>query len=280
MRKSISIFMILVMILFLGVPVVTLASEDLASTETNNTLDSEGGVVSITDVYESTNMETGYRIQLCDMADLLTPSEEEELIEVMLPISAYGNVAFVSIETNPTYSTERYVESYYEENFGYSSGTVFIIDMDERYIWIHSNGEIYKTITDAYATTITDNVYSYASAEDYLSCASVAFEQINTLLEGRTIAQPMKYISNALLAIVLALLINYFLVMMLSRSRKASTSQLINGTFYKADIKNPRAEFIKQTKRYSPQSSGSSGGGRSGGGGGGGSRGGGGGHRF
>lgn len=268
MRKSISIFMILVMVLFLETPVVTLASEDLQST------------VQTSDSYVSKNEETGYYLRLEDGADLLSSSEEQELIKIMEPITAYGNVAFVSIDSNPTYSTERYVESYYEDNFGYSSGTVFIIDMDERYIWIHSNGEIYKTITDAYATTITDNVYSYASAEDYLSCASVAFEQINTLLEGRTIAQPMKYISNALLAIVLALLINYFLVMMLSRSRKASTSQLINGTFYKADIKNPRAEFIKQTKRYSPQSSGSSGGGRSGGGGGGGSRGGGGGHRF
>ena len=99
-------------------------------------------------------------------------------------------------------------------------------------------------------------------------------------MEGRHIAQPMKYISNALLAIAIALLINYFVVRMLSRSRKASTSQLIDGTSYKTEIKNPRTEFVKQTKRYSPQSSSSSGGGGGGRSGGGGGGGGGGGHRF
>lgn len=229
------------------------------------------------------NEETSYYIYLDDWADLLTDDDEDTLLEKMKPITAYGNVAFVSISSNPEYSTERYAKSYYEEHFGYSSGIVFLVDMEERYLWIYSNGEIYKTITTSYANTITDNVYSYASREDYLNCAGKAFEQINTLLEGRHIAQPMKYISNALLSIVLALMINYFLVMTLSRSRKASTSQLLNGIFSKTEIKNANAQFVKQTKRYSPQSSSSSGVsggsiGRSGGGGG--SRGGGGGHRF
>ena len=200
----------------------------------------------------------------------------------MEPITTYGNVAFVSISTNPERSTKRYAEKYFEEHFGYSSGVIFFIDMEERYLWIYSNGEIHKTITTSYANTITDNVYSYASDGDYLRCASEAFSQINTLLEGRHIAQPMKYISNALLAIVLALFINYFLVMTLSRSRKASTSQLLNGIFSKTEIKNPRTEFVNQTKRYSPRqrsssSVRSSGGSRSFSGG---SRGGGGGHRF
>lgn len=232
--------------------------------------------------YADYNEESNYYIYLDDWADLLTDAEESNLIQKMKPITAYGNVAFVSISENPEYSTKRYAEKYYEEHFGYSSGTVFIIDMDERYIWIYSNGEIYDTITTSYANTITDNVYSYASDRDYYTCASKAFEQINTLLEGRHIAQPMKYISNALLAIVIALLINYFVVMFFSRSRKPSASQLLDGTFFKTEIRNPHTEFINQTRRYSPQSSGSSGGssGRSGGGGGGGSRGGGGGHRF
>lgn len=256
------------MILFLGIPCETLASESLDSDITEPTA-----------TYVFHNEETGYYIYIDDWADLLSDAEEDALLEEMKPITAHGNVAFVSIDTNPEYSTERYAKSYYQERFGYSSGTVFIIDMEERYIWIHSDGEIYNTITTSYANTITDNVYSYASREDYFTCASKGFNQINTLLEGKHIAQPMKYISNALLSIAIALLINYFLVMMLSRSRKASTSQLLDGIFSKTEIKNARADFVKQTRRYSPQSrssSGGGGGGRSGGGGGGG----GGGHRF
>lgn len=227
------------------------------------------------------NEETNYEIYIDDWANLLTPKEEDDLRKLMEPITEHGHVAFVSISENPTYSTEYYVDDYYYDHFGYESGTVFIIDMEERYIWIHSNGEIYKTVTDDYAQTITDNGYRYASDEAYYVCAAEAFEQIQSLLEGRAIAQPMKYISNALLAIILALLINYIFVMFVSRGRKPSTSQLLNGIFSKVQVNNPRTEFINQTRRYSPQSSGSSGGGSSGGGGGGGgSRGGGGGHRF
>lgn len=269
MRKTVSLFLcILFSVTLLFAP----ANTTWADESTDLEITCEPSV--------SYNEETGYYIRVDDRAELLTASEEAELKEAMEPISAYGNVAFVSISTNPEYSTKRYAEKYYEENFGYSSGVIFLIDMDDRYIWIYSNGEIYKTITTSYANTITDNVYSYASDGDYLRCASTAFSQINTLLEGRHIAQPMKYISNALLAIVLALLINYFLVMTLSRSRKASTSQLLNGIFSKAEVTNPQTTFVNQTKRYSPQSSSSSGGGSSRSGGGGGSRGGGGGHRF
>ena len=229
----------------------------------------------------SNNSETRYSIFLDDWADLLTPSEEDALSKTMEPITAYGNVAFVSIADNPEYSSERYAKKYYQEHFGYDSGIVFLVDMDERYLWIHSDGEIYKTVTTSYANTITDNVYSYASDEDYFTCATKAFEQVNTLLEGRRIAQPMKYISNALLAIVLALMINYFLAMTRSRSQKATDGQLLNGIFSKVAITNTHTDFVNQTKRYSPRSSSSSSssGSRSSGGG---SRssGGGGGHRF
>ena len=230
----------------------------------------------------TSNPETGYSIYLDDWADLLTLEEEDALVETMEPITAYGNVAFVSIADNPEYSSQRYAQKYYQEHFGYDSGIVFLVDMDERYLWIHSNGAIYKTVTTSYANTITDNVYSYASDEDYLTCASIAFEQVNTLLEGRRIAQPMKYISNALLAIVSALMINYFLVMTRSRSQKASAGQLLNGIFSKVAITNTHTDFVNQSRRYSPRSSSSSSSGsRSGGGGGGGrSSGGGGGHRF
>jgi uncharacterized protein len=224
------------------------------------------------------NDETGYRALIVDEADLLSSSEEADLLEEMEEITEYSNVAFVSVDQNYS-STENLAMRLNEEYFGNDSGIVFIIDMDNRYIWIDSMGGARKTITDDYAQTITDNVYSYASDEDYYKCASRAFAQIHSLFEGQWIAQPMKYISNAFLAVALALLINYFIVRMLSRASKASARQITGGIFTKVDINNARANFTHQTKRYSPQSSGSSGSGRSGGGGGGGGHSGGG-HRF
>ena len=213
-----------------------------------------------------------------DDADLLSDQEEASLAETMEGITAYGNVAFKSIAYNE-YSTERYIKNYYSEMFGSRSGTVFLIDMDNRNIWIHSNGGIYRVITNSYADTITDNVYRYASDREYFSCANEAFSQILTLLQGNRIAQPMKYISNVLLAVILGLLITYFMVRAMSVSAKPSEKELLEATRYQYRLNNPQMIHTGTTKKYDPPSSGGSsggGGGSSGGGGGGG----GGGHSF
>lgn len=224
-------------------------------------------------VYE--NPETGYCVLLEDDADLLTDQEESELSVQMQGITVYGNVAFKSIADNSG-TTQAYITDYYSKHFGSGSGTVFLIDMDNRNIWIHSNGAIDRIITKSYADTITDNVYTFASDAEYYLCASKVFEQELDLLEGQKISQPMKYASNVLLAIVMALLINYFVVKIFSRTKKPSESELLGGMFFKQDLKNFNAEYLSTSRVYSPQSSGSGGGS----GGGGGSSGGGGGHSF
>ena len=161
------------------------------------------------------NGETGYQALIVDEADLLSSSEEADLLEEMEGITGYTNIAFVSVDENYS-STENLAMRLNEEYFGNESGIVFIIDMDNRYIWIDSMCGARKTITDDYGQTITDNVYSYASDEDYYKCASKAFAQIHSLFEGQWIAQPMKYICNAFLAVALALLINYFMILNVS----------------------------------------------------------------
>ena len=229
-----------------------------------------------------TNSETGYSVIIEDDASLLSNDEKSQLAETMKDITPYGDVAFKSIDYNP-YSTSSFVEKYYHSLFGTGSGTVFLIDMDNRNIWIYSDGSIYSTITTAYANVITDNVYTYASDKDYFSCANKAFIQEAALLQGRRISQPMKYISNALLAIAIAILINYFIVRQTSRVRKASDNEIVNGVFANNAFNNVSVNFIRQTRTYSPRSSsssGSSGGHSGGGGGGGGHSGGGGGHSF
>ena len=234
-----------------------------------------------------TNDSTGYRVWIDDSADLLSEKEEKALCADMQPITAFGNVLFVSISENP-YSTARYAEDYYYERCPGKAGTLFLIDMDNRVIQIYSDGSVYRVITSDYAKTITDNVYRYASDGNYYRCASKAYEQIYTLLQGQKIEQPMKYISNLFLALLLALLANYFLVRLLSRTRKPGPNELLGNVPIRSSYGNLRKTLINQKKVYISSSSSSSGhsssGGHSSGGGGhsGGSShsGGGGGHRF
>jgi uncharacterized protein len=234
------------------------------------------------DTYYYVNDSTGYTALIDDQAGLLTEADKTKLLSEMEQITAYGHVAFVTIDANNS-TADSYASGYFHNKFNAESGTLFLIDMDNRKVFIFSDGDIYKTITKSYANIITDNVYTYATKADYYSCASKVFEQEYNLLEGRRIAQPMKYISNALLAIVLALLLNYIIVRFYASAKTPSRRELLDGLFYQQKINNANAVFTNETKRYDPvESSSSGGGGRSGGGGGGGghSSGGGGGHSF
>ena len=216
----------------------------------------------------NTDYDTGYQAFIEDDADLLTDTEETDLYELLQELTLYGNVAFKTIDYNEYSSTEGYILNYYDQKFGQSSGGVFLIDMDYRNIWIRCHGEMSKIITNAYTDTITDNVYTFASDGDYYECAYEAFAEMLILLQGNKIAQPMKYLSNAFLAVILGLIITYFIVKLTSRASKPSEKELLEGTRYSYQFNHAEAVFNHQTKKYDPPSSGSGGGGGGGGGGG------------
>lgn len=224
-----------------------------------------------------TNPETGYLAFVDDMAGLLTREETYDLLESIREISAYGNVGFVSVYSHPYSSEFDFANSYFHSRFGSDSGTIFIVDMQLRKLTVFSDGAIYRTVTKSYANTITDNVYTYASDGQYYVCAQKAFEQIQRLLEGKRIAQPMKYISNFLLALILALMINYFRARLNSGASSASDSEWLEKLAIAFDFRGVDIRKTSTSKRYNPPSK-SSGGGS--GGGGGGSSGGGGSHSF
>ena len=70
----------------------------------------------------------------------------------------------------------------------------------------------------------------YASAGDYYQCAASAFDQAATLLKGGHIARPMKYINNALLALILAVLINYLALCLQSMKRSSGRESMVAGS--------------------------------------------------
>lgn len=215
-----------------------------------------------------TNPDTGYVVDIYDEADLLTDAQEAELAASMLNLTKYENVAFLTIDSNPYGSAYSYAYSFYEKYYGSSNGTVLLIDMDNREILIHSGGRIKDIITADYANTITDNIYRYASNEEYDTCAQNAFAQILNVIEGRRIAQPMKYICNALLAMICALLINYFTAKMSSASTKATTGEIASNVKSNFAFRNSKVVHTHTSKTYTPRndSSSSSGSHHSGGG--------------
>ena len=226
-----------------------------------------------------TNPDTGYVIYIADEENLLTDSEETQLVENMKPITEYGNAGFVSCENNSV-STKQYAEQRYSSVFGSESGTLLLIDMGMREFYIRNNGAISKIITTAYSNTISDNIYKYASDRYYYKFASLCFMQETELLRGGKIAQPMRYISAALLALILGLLLNYLILRAVTLPRTAGNHEIIDAAQVDFILRNPSSRHTNTTKVYSPVRSSGGGGGRSGGGGFSGGGGSGGGHRF
>ena len=218
---------------------------------------------------------------ISDDAELLTAEEEKALLSVMEPITAFGNIAFKTVSENST-SADSFAKSFYQSSFGLTDGAVFLIDMDNRKIYIYCQDAFYQTISSSRSETITDNVYKYASRGEYYECAAEAFREIYTLLEGGRIAQPMKYTSNAFLALILALMINFVIVRMVTRLRGPRQKEIVENANAYFEGGEGSAVFTRTTKRYDPirTSGGGSGGGGHSGGGGGGHSGGGGGHSF
>ncbi len=215
-----------------------------------------------------TNPETNYSVYMDDACDLLTTDEEAQLIEEMIPLTQYGNAGFISCEVSSE-ETSEYSARVYNSLFGTESGALLVVDMGNRMLYIKNNGEVSRIVTNAYSNTITDNIYRYASDGDFYTCASTAFSQILTLLEGGRIAQPMRFISAALFALILGLLINYLLVRAVTAPNPAGSDEIIDAANVDFRLRNPASHHIKTTKVYSPvRSSGGSGGGSRGGGGG------------
>ena len=230
------------------------------------------------------NSDTGYTAYIDDEEDLLSSSEEENLLKKLVPLTQYGNVAFLS--GRGEYSAAATIRDFYNEVFYGKSGLIFFIDMENREIRIQSGGAFYRTISSDVANSITDNVYVFASNGDYYRTAAVAFSQVKAKMEGRFVATPMRWISNFFLAIFLGLLFNFTMLLMTWKQNRAGSKAVLGALRPNMILGNREVIMTNQTKvRLSSSSSrrgGQSGGGFSGGGssGGGGFSSSGGGHRF
>ena len=224
--------------------------------------------------------EGGSGAYIRDDANLFTDDEENRLLERLKTVLSFGGAAIVTTDYN-SMSASSYAENAFRQYFGTGSATLLLIDMDNRYLQFFSDGSNYRVLTESKTNEISDNVYKYASSGDYFTCADKAFEQVATVLSGGRIVTPMRYVTNAIFAIGLVLLVNIWIVVM--QRKKPDPSQIVDtmGQAHRGAVMRVRTQMTNQKRTRHVESSGGGvhiGGG--GGGGGGGHSGGGGGHSF
>ena len=221
------------------------------------------------------NLDSGYEAGIYDEADLLSASEEKRLIEDMQTLTDYGNVIFYSISKTDKQPASK-AEELYAGLYGGNnvSGTLFLIDMQNRELYLYNagregvRGDMSYVITSGKSSSIMDNVYKYASDGNYYKCASETYRQELSLMGGGKIAQPMRLTGNIFLAMIIGLLIAYFIVRACSGTNPPSEKEVLAAIQTQQQLNNFQKTFTHQTRKYDPPSSSSSGGGGGGGGGG------------
>ena len=171
-----------------------------------------------------TNEETGYTLVIHDEGNLVDTAEIEAVKESMRPVLQYANAGFLTYPSGGSRNrnSATLAQEWGDRTFGSSARfTVFIIDMSTRHLDIYASKPLSGILTAAEENSIADNVYRYATRGDYAGCAKETFSQIEKVLKGEKIATPMKYISNAVLALIAAIFAAYLLISGWARKEQA-----------------------------------------------------------
>ncbi|MCR4764092.1 MAG: TPM domain-containing protein [Lachnospiraceae bacterium] len=224
-----------------------------------------------------------YDVYIADYADLLTVEEENELYDVMVEGTDSGNMVFMTIDDSAGYVSKDYIEMIYQttDTLRDTDAVIYLIDMDNRMLWITGYEALKKLVTPDYANLITDNVYRYAESGDYASCAITGYRQIVQRVKGSRVSGALRSVGNLCIAVIAAEVLCFAFAYVSSASRKAKDKEILDHVEQIINIQNPSVKKTGSKRIYDPpKSSSSSGGGGRSGGGGGGFSGGGGGHGF
>lgn len=217
----------------------------------------DGSATGGTPVVCYVNPETNYKIIIADYADYLTTEEKVLLMEDMKPITSQGNVVYYTY-LHGGRDLASSCEYFYLACLGANEpGVMFAINPDELYIY--AEGSMADIVTNRYANSIADNVYKKAMVDDYYGCASDSYHQIIALLNNKNIPEPMKYICNALLGLLLSFMICFLYAYFTSRIQ-VRKGALLEGGRRDLTVTDHNQALIKQDSQYMPVSSGGSGG--------------------
>ncbi len=150
---------------------------------------------------------------LSDGADLLTESEEQELLAELNRIrEAYQvDVIVVTMDSLGTYSPDSYVEYLYDsQGYGYGAnqdGVLLLVAMEERDYRILANGFGSDAISYSELDELCDAVAQHLSDENYAEAFQVFAEECEYQINGEINGFPFDFTTNLLIALGVGLVV-------------------------------------------------------------------------
>lgn len=129
-------------------------------------------------------------IHVYDHANLFSLDEVEKLetASSQLAEDYQMDIGIVTTDDAEGQSSQDYADTFYDNNgFGYGSqkdGLLFLIDMDNREIYISTSGSGIKYFTDLRVSKMLDSAYNYISNGDYYGTAKDFLSQTQKYLKA------------------------------------------------------------------------------------------------
>lgn len=241
----------------------------------------------IDDILKTPKVDANEKVY--DFADLFSDAEETEIYN---KISAYSelshfDLAVVTINENNKRSEVEYADNFYDYNdFGFNEtrdGMIFLIDMDNRQIYISTNGYAVRQYDDYRIDQIIDAGYDNLRNQKYAQCILQMINEStyyiglgipsgneNLIIDGHRISRGAKPLSTAQkIGIVVGLSATITLIVAIVMYHKTRLKIKVGSLqSYFISAKNPQRndQFLRSAISRVPihtESSGSGGGGSS-----------------
>ena len=126
--------------------------------------------------------------KIYDFADLYTDEEEKNLYTAVYDYTQRRNLDLVIVTINDNFeSTQEYADDFYDyNNFGFGSerdGLLFLVDMENRYVYISATGGAMSLYPDVECNMITEQVYTYFSDQHYYDGTYQMIKTLDTYYE-------------------------------------------------------------------------------------------------
>lgn len=110
-----------------------------------------------------------YDRYVVDQADLLTDQEEAEIGSYIEEMSETWKQDYVVVTTDDAEGkdSEEYADDYYDYHGYQENGVLYLIDMDNRNVWISTSGAMIQFLTDSRIESVIDAGYGELKAGNY-----------------------------------------------------------------------------------------------------------------
>lgn len=168
---------------------------------------------------------------LVDEADLLTQTQEQELLHKLKTNSDTYQVAFTiaTVESLDGQSPERFASLYYNSrHFGYGEnrdGVLLLVSMEFRDYYILSNGLGGEAVSVDETEDIGESVAAYLGDGDYVAAFNEFVDQCVYQVDGEINGFPFAFVKNLLISLGIGLALALIVTLVMKSKLKSVRKQ-------------------------------------------------------